>query len=52
METADVVDLYPSIPHDAGQEALRKSLDNLNNKKISTDDFTKMAEFVLRNNYF
>ena len=27
-------------------------LDNRENKKISTDDLTKMAEFVLKNNYF
>ena len=47
MVTADVVGLYPSIPHDAGLKTLRKSLDNRENKKISTDDLTKMAEFVL-----
>ena len=28
MVTADAVGLYPSIPHDAGLEALRKALDN------------------------
>ena len=47
MVTADVVGLYPSIPYDAGLKALRKSLDNRENKTISTDDLTKMAEFVL-----
>ena len=52
MVTTDVVGLYPSIPHDAGLEALRKALDNRENKKISTDDLTKIAEFVLKNNYF
>ena len=52
MVTEDVVGLYPSIPHDAGLEALRKALYNRENKKISTDDLTKMAEFVLKNNYF
>ena len=52
MVTADVFGLYPSIPHDAGLEALGKVLDNRKNKKISTDDLTKMAEFVLKNNYF
>ena len=49
MVTADVVGLYPSIPRDAG---LRKALDNRENKKISTDDLTKMVEFVLKINYF
>ena len=52
MVKADVVGLYLSIPHDAGLEALRKELDNRENKKTSTDDITKMAEFVLKNNYF
>ena len=52
MLTADVVGLYPSIPHDAGQEALRKVLDNQENKKISIDDLTKMTEFFLKNNCF
>ena len=48
MVTADVVSLYPSIPHDAGLLALRKALYNRENKKISTDDLIKMAEFVLK----
>ena len=48
MVTADVIGLYPNIPHDAGLKAFRKSLDNRENKKISTDDLTKMAEFVLQ----
>ena len=52
MVTADVVGLYPSIPHGAGMETLRKALDNRENKKISTDDLTNMAEFVLKKNYF
>ena len=40
MVTADVAGLYPSIPHDAGLEALRKVLDNRENNKISIDDLT------------
>ena len=48
MVTADVAGLYPSIPHDAGLEALRKLLDNRENNKISIDDLTKMIEFVLK----
>ena len=52
MVTADVAGLHPSIPHAAGLEVLRKALDNRENKKISTDELTKMAEFVLKNNYF
>ena len=50
--TADVVGLYPSIPHKAGLKALEKALNNSTNKKVSTEDLVKMAEFVLKNNYF
>ena len=52
MVTGDIIGQSPSIPHDAGLEALRKELDNRENKKISTDNLTKNAEFVLKNNYF
>ena len=41
MVTADIVDQCPSIPHNAGVEALREALDNRENKKISTDNLTK-----------
>ena len=47
MEIADVVGLYPSIPHVAGLEPLRKALDNRENKKILTDDLTKMVLTIL-----
>ena len=50
MVTEDVISLYPGIPHDAGLEALGKVLDNRENKKISTDNLTKMSEFVLKSN--
>ena len=52
LVTADVVGLYPSIPHDEGLEVLRKQLNAFNNKSIPTKDLVKMAEFVLKNNYF
>ena len=50
MVTAKVVGLYPSISH--GLEALRITLDDCVNKKTGTEDLIKMAEFVLKNNYF
>ena len=46
--TEDVVGLHHSIPHDTCLEALTRELDNRENKKISTDDLIKMAEFVLK----
>ena len=48
----DVVGLYPSIPHDANLETLKKDLDIRENERISADDLTKMVVFVLKNNYF
>ena len=50
LVTVDVVGLYLSIPHDEGLEVLRKQLND--NKSIPTEDLVKMAEFVLKNNYF
>ena len=52
MVTAGAVSLCPSILHDTGLEVLRKALGIRENKKTSTDDVTKMTEFVLKNNYF
>ena len=49
---ADVVGLYPSIPHEGGLEALRESLEKRECIKIPTGILVKMAEFVLKNNYF
>ena len=50
--TADVVRLYPSIPHEMGLTALKEVLDKREEKKISTEDLVKMADFVIKNNYF
>ena len=52
LVTADVVGLYPSIPHEAGLKALRGALDSRENKQILIENLLKMAEFVLKNNYF
>ena len=50
--TADVVGLYPNIPHNEGLEVLKKRIDNFYEKSIPTEDLFKMTEFVLKNNYF
>ena len=52
LVTADLVGLYPSIPHQAGLEALREALDKRKTHKVPTSKLIKMAEFVLKNNYF
>ena len=52
LVTADVVGLYPSIPHDSGLKVLKNILDKRKNQYILTADLIKMTEFVLKNNYF
>ena len=52
LVTADVVGLYPSIPHTEGLEVLRKQYDKFLHKKVPTEDIIKMADFVLKNNCF
>ena len=50
--TADVVGLYPRIPHKAGLSALKEALDKRTRKEIPTENLIKMAEFVLKNHFF
>ena len=50
--SADVVGLYASMPHEVGLRALRETLDKRDEKTISTEELLKMAEFALKNNYF
>ena len=52
LVTADVVGLYPSIPHNDGMQALHQKLENRQDKTISSEDLMAMTEFVLKNNYF
>ena len=52
LVTADVAELYPSIPHNEGLEVLKKQLDSFYEISIPTVDLVKMAEFVLKNNCF
>ena len=52
LVTADVVGLYPRIPHEAELRALKEVLDRREEKTNSTEDLVKMAELVLKNNFF
>ena len=52
LVTADVAGLYPSIPHKAGLEALRRRLNKRDTFEIPTEDIVQMTEFVLKNNFF
>ena len=44
--------LYPSIPHNAGLQALYEKLEEKADKKIPLTDLVEMAEFILKNNFF
>ena len=52
LVTADVVGLYPSIPHNDRLRALKEALEKREQKKIPTEDIVLMAEFVLKNIFF
>ena len=52
LVTADVIGLYPSISYGAGLEALQKILSERDSPKVPTEDIVRMAEFVLKNNFF
>ena len=52
LVTANVVSLYPSIPHDAGLKALHEKLEERNDKSVPTKDLVNMANFILKSNYF
>ena len=52
LVTADVVGLYPNIPHYLDLQSLRKKLNETGICKVPTEEIISMAEFVLKNNYF
>ena len=52
LVTADVVALYPSIPHEDGLETLRERPVKSEDLKLLVIDIVKMTEFVLKNNIF
>ena len=47
----DVVGLYPNIPHDEGQSALKKQLESRKGKYVSTDTILDLGEVVLEKTY-
>ena len=50
--SANVVGLYPIIPHEVGLRALREALDKRDEKTIPREELLKMAEFAFKNNFF
>ena len=52
LVTADAVRFYLSIPHIEGLDILKKQYENYPNKKVSTEDIVKMADFLFKNNLF
>ena len=49
--TADVVRLYPDIPHGEGLAAMRKALDTRQNPSIPTESLVSLGKSVLDSNY-
>ena len=52
LVTADVVSLYPGIAHKEGILASKSKLEEQTTSKIPTKDLVKLAEFVLKSNFF
>ena len=48
----NVVGLHPSILHEVGLKALREVLNKRKQHSIPTSELIRMADFVLKNNYF
>ena len=46
LVTADVIGMYPNIPHNAGLKALNNVLEAREHKAVSTEDRVKMARVV------
>ena len=47
-----VVDLYPHIPHEEGLQIMKKYLDKREDQSVTSENFYKLAESVLKHNYF
>ena len=52
LVAADAVGLYPSIPQNEGISAFQQKLEEQPSTKIPTNVLLKLAEFVLKNNFF
>ena len=48
----DAAGLCPNIPHEEGLSALRRRLDERDEKDASTDTLVELAKLVLKNNIF
>ena len=47
-----IFSLRSLLPHSEGLDTLKKQYENYPNKKVSTEDIVKMADFILKNNLF
>ena len=48
----DAVGLYPHIPHDEGLQIMKKYLDKREDQSVTSENLYKLAEIVLKHNYF
>ena len=52
LVTADVIALYPRIPHKERILALKSKLEEQTSSKIPANYLVKLEDFFLRNNFF
>ena len=52
LVTADVIGLYPSIPHKERILVLKSKLEEQTSSKIPANDLVKLAEFILKDSFF
>ena len=48
----DVVGIYPHTPHDEGLQIMKKYLDKREDQSVTSKNLYKLAEIVLKHNYF
>ena len=48
----DVVGIYPHTPHDEGLQIMKKYLDKREDQSVTSENLYKLAEIVLKHNYF
>lgn len=52
LVTAEVVQVWPSIPHESRLKAIKETLDKRKKKRISAENLLLKLTFVLKNNHF
>ena len=49
--TVDLMNLYPSIPHDEGLEFIREALNSRGDQSVSTETLVELTRLVLKTTF-